>query len=86
MLLTIGDEEIEGDLAMVDEERGDVFLRNAVHRVWRKSAGAGAKKEATPCTGGGVRWVTRESKAVMINNKFISLITPTVFADVEGTP
>lgn len=82
-------EEIEGLLRTVDEDRGDLFLEDAVHYVWEPmTADGAADAEVTPGTrhcllGGGVRRAIRECDAVMVNSRFVDLITPTLFGDGE---
>eukprot|EP00796_Vickermania_ingenoplastis_P008317 gene8317-5829_t len=77
--LPLQDEELEGDLSEVDQERGDLLLENAVHYRWRPSSDGGDAAEES-CSGGGSKCVVRRCKAVMVNSKYIDVITPSVFA------
>lgn len=105
VMLSLKDQELEGVLTQLDEERGDLFLEDVTHFVWSRadgdrdradnkkgssdssSANASSKSHEksdledgfVPCSGGGSRREIRRYKAVMVNSKFIELITPTVF-------
>lgn len=92
-------EEVEGVLIKADEDRGDLFLEEAVHYVWSHqseetkdtpergqasassspSGGADKLEGFAACSGGGSRRQLRRSKAMMLNSKYIDLISPSLF-------
>lgn len=111
ILLSTRLEEVEGTLLKVDDERGDVFLEDAVHYKWsmKEMKGAqkvgedkgkesvtalsdtaeikqGAEEEQTlfvDCHGGGRRREIRRAKSLMIQSRYINVITPTLFGSTQ---
>lgn len=91
VLLSVRGEELEGDLVRVDEDQGDLLLENAVQYSWKKDEDKGGSNKDDgdsgegyiACTGGGRRRVIRSCKSVMVQGKFVQLVTPTVFSDAK---
>lgn len=103
VMLSLQHQELEGVLVQLDEERGDLFLEDVTHFIWKSGSDANRpphhqenktnsvsapvteKQQSEPleefvlCSGGGSRREWRRYKAVMVNSKYIELITPTVF-------
>lgn len=81
LLLSVRDEELEGLLRTVDADRGDVVLEDVVHYRWRSEpSGAVGERESA---GGGYRTELRRSEVVMVNSRYIEIITPTVFTTTD---
>ncbi|RNF17727.1 uncharacterized protein Tco025E_04763 [Trypanosoma conorhini] len=69
VFLSYQDHELEGRLAAVDADKGDLFLEDVVHFVWSHGAAGGKLREGT-------RTELRRCSSAMVNSRYIEIITP----------
>lgn len=82
VFLATEEDELEGVLRTVDTDQGDMCLEKVIHYRWladNDATEADGDEKLQSCHGGGSRRLLRRFESCIINSRYISLITPTVF-------